>query len=56
MSNTKFPTIQLVTRQKDANIFALNFGRSGDLRDLIKTNSLPELQKGKTGTCVKCVF
>lgn len=52
MSNTKtdnFPLIQLITRQKDANIFALNFGRSGDLRDLIKDNPLPELQKGKDG-------
>jgi hypothetical protein len=52
MNNTeadKFPTIQLITRQKDANIFALNFGRSGDLRDLIKDNPLPELQKGKDG-------
>ena len=45
----KFPTIQLITRQKDANIFALNFGRSGDLRDLIKANPLTELQKGKDG-------
>jgi hypothetical protein len=45
----KFPTIQLITRQKNANIFALNFGRSGDLRDLIETNPLPELQNGKNG-------
>jgi hypothetical protein len=52
MSNVKtdkFPTIQLITRQKNANIFSLNFGRSGDLRDLIKANPLPELQKGKDG-------
>ncbi len=49
MPTDKFPIIQLITRQKDANIFALNFGRSGDLRDLIKANSLPELQEGKDG-------
>src|ERR1700720_922286 len=49
MPTDKFPIIQLITRQKDANIFALNFGRSGDLRDLIKAIPLTELQKGKDG-------